>query len=389
MSPDAPPAESRDLRICFAIETLQIGGAETHAVALAEHLVNRGWTVGFAVMREAGPLAERCEKAGIRVQEHLMKSRRGLEVVRRFERLADSWRFGVLFVVECFYINALLAYRAARSVLGCRAATIIHNMPSSREFSNPAIFRLRVGLMESLFDRVVFVAERQRRHYDEKLGVRFPRSVVIPNGVDVERFAPAPLPVEAPEGDGRRYRVGIVGSFQPRKGHEFFLRAAARVREHRSDVEFLIIGDGPRRPELEQAAHNLGLGRTVHFLGNREDVPDLLRTLDLVVLSSHEPEGGHAETLPLVLLEAGATGLPVVATDVGAVSDLVVEGETGFVVAQRDYAGIAHRIERLLNEPELRRSMGVNARARILEQFNAAPMYRRFEDLFLTGNIKE
>jgi len=372
-------------RICFAIETLEMGGAEIHALTVAEHLKRHGWEVVFAVMREAaGALAERCREAGIEVRDRLMASRRGWGVIGRLGEMARERRPDVLFVVECFYLNALLAYRAVKRRSGARAFAVIHNWPSRREFSHPALLWARAALMNRVFERIVFIAEGQRRHYEQKLGIRFERAEVIPSGVDVERFAPANRANESGDA-GRPPRVGIVASLQPRKGHEFFFRAAAEIHERRPGVEFLVIGDGPRRAELERLARELQIETHVQFLGVRHDVPDQLRALDVLVLASQEAGGGHAETLPLVLMEAGATALPVVATDVGAVSDIVADGETGLLVPPGDPKALAERIDALLANPQRRRRMGALARERVVARFDARDMCRRFESLFRTG----
>lgn len=375
----------RERRICFALESLDVGGAEHHAVMLATHLKQRGHEVLVGVLRDAGPLAERLRDAEIEVRDGLMPNRRGLGVVRRLARVAAAWPFDTLFVVECFYLNALLAYHKVKRSLGARACGIIHNWPSRREFSHPAWFAIRVRLMNRVFHRIAFIAERQREHYEKDLGIRFARTEVIPSGIDLERFSPgrpARDPVHPTNGT-RSLRVGTVASLQRRKGHEYFLQAAAEILRRRKEVEFLVVGDGPRREELRGLAHDLGIDDHIHFLGIRDDLPELMRALDVLVLASHEAGGGHAETLPLVLLEAGATALPVVATDVGAVSDIVVDERTGFLVPQRDWQALADRVERLLADAGLRHEMGAAARERISARFNAQRMYRRFERFLL------
>ena len=381
---NAAPGGGAGRRICFVLESLEVGGAETHAVSLGESLRRSGWHVLFAVMREGGALAGRCREAGIEVRDGLMPTRRGFQVVRRLGAVAAQRPLNTLFVVECFYLSALLAYRKVKRATGARAYAIIHNWPSRREFSHSWLRPLRVGLMNRLFNRIIFIAEGQREHYEKRLGIRFASTEVIASGIDVERFAPA-----SPEHDPARrergvrcLRVGLIGSLQPRKGHEYFLQAATEILGRRKNVEFLIVGDGPRRAELRGLAHDLGIDGHVHFLGVRSDLPDLLRTLDVLVLASYEAGGGHAETLPLVLLEAGATALPVVATRVGAVEDIVVDERTGFLVPPRDWQALAERITRLLDDPDLRREMGTIARERIFAKFNARRMFSRFERCF-------
>jgi glycosyltransferase involved in cell wall biosynthesis len=338
-------------------------------------------------MRDRGPLAERCREAEIDVLDGLMPRRRGPGVVRRFGWLAAERQFDTLFVIECFYINTLLAYWAARRRWDLRTFAIVHNWPSRRQFSHPILHLPRVFLMDRIFDRIVFIAERQRRHYAESLGIRFARTTVISSGIDVDQFAPGMAerdPLQRDPAD-RHVRVGIVGSLQPRKGHEYFLQAAAEVLRRQSDVQFLVIGDGPRRGELRQMAHDLKIEDNVHFLGVQTDLAELLRAIDVLILASHEAAGGHAETVPLVLLEAGATALPVVATDVGAISDIVVDGRTGYLVPQRDWRALAEKIDLLLSDPQKRREMGSIARERVFAKFDARRMCRRFEQMFLTG----
>jgi glycosyltransferase involved in cell wall biosynthesis len=375
-------------RIGFAIETLDVGGAEVHAVSLAEFLQQQGWEVSFAVMREArGPLPERCRRSGIHVEDRLMSSRRGRSVIQQFRRCAADREFDTLFVVECFYINALFGYRAAKRERELNAYAIIHNWPSKREFTHPALAPIRTRLMRRIFRNIVFIADSQRTHYEETLGIQFDETVVIPSGIDVNRFTPVSFETDktsTTEFD-RNSRVAIVASLTPRKGHEYFLQAASMLLRSHPGVEFLIVGDGPRRDELERMAFELEISGHVEFLGVREDLPSLLQTVDAVVLASHEIDGRHAETLPLVLLEAGAAAVPVVATRVGAVPEIVIDERTGYLVEPRDPDAIARAVAQILDDPAHAHEMGAIARERIIAKYNAPRMNERFEQLFLTG----
>lgn len=383
---ESPTKEKR--RICIAIESLEVGGAETHAVNLAEFLRGQNWNVCFAVMEEAkGPLVQRCNEAEIGIYDNLMPGRHTMSTLRNFGKIIAERKVDTLFVVECFYINALLAYRAAKKRQGYNAFAIIHNWPSRREFTHPALFTLRLTLMNGVFHRVVFIADRQQKHYERTLKIRFKRTAVIPSGIDVNRFSPTTYSINRTTTTDldRNPRVAIIASLQPRKGHDYFLKAASRLLSRRPGVEFLIIGDGPERAALEKLARDLEISSHVAFLGVRNDMPELLHTIDVVVLASHDLGGQHAETLPLALLEAGAAAVPCVATDVGAISDIVVDDRTGYLVPQRDPSALADRIERLLDNPLRCNEMGMIARERIIAKYNADRMNQRFEKLFLTG----
>jgi glycosyltransferase involved in cell wall biosynthesis len=173
--------------------------------------------------------------------------------------------------------------------------------------------------------------------------------------------------------------VGIVAALRPEKNHALFLEAAARVAASVPGARFVIAGDGPARDEVARLAQASGLGERLLVLGARQDVPMLYRALDVAVLSSRPV----VETLPVTLLEAAACGTPAVATAVGSVTDVVVDGETGYVVAPGDAAALAGRIEQLLNDTAARERMGVAARRRAVERFDERDMIRRYEDLFV------
>ena len=194
----------------------------------------------------------------------------------------------------------------------------------------------------------------------------FPESRVhvIPNGVDTRRFQPPVdaqatrrdlgIPLAAPV-------VGILAALRPEKNHELFLTAARRVTAEVPEARFVVIGDGPRRGPLEQLAEQLEIADRVHFLGNRSDVPEVLGAIDVLALTSHN------EANPVSILEAMSVGTPVVATDVGSVSESVDHFVTGFLTRPGDETELAERLIELLDEPLKARAMGDRGR-RVVER---------------------
>ncbi|HEX2128928.1 MAG TPA: glycosyltransferase family 4 protein, partial [Solirubrobacterales bacterium] len=166
--------------------------------------------------------------------------------------------------------------------------------------------------------------------------------------------------------------VGTLGVRQPQKGHEYFVRAAARIHGERPDVAFRLLGEpSPRHASqmeaVEAAAAELGLSRpaTIEFIDPGNDALTLLQGLDVFVLTSLP----HSEGMPTAILEAMACGKPVVATDVGSVRELVDDGITGFVVPPLDSAALATAVLRLLADPALRERMGAAGRDRAASRF--------------------
>jgi glycosyltransferase involved in cell wall biosynthesis len=190
---------------------------------------------------------------------------------------------------------------------------------------------------------------------------------VVPLGLDLDRFlasdawrgelrAELGLPLEAP-------LVGIVARLVPIKMHEVFLRAAARVSREVPGSQFIVVGSGQRRAELEALAVEHGLSGRVHFLGWRCDLERVYADLDVTVLTSRN------EGSPVALIEAMAAGRPVVATRVGGVGDVVEDGVTGHLVPSGDAEAVAAAIVDLLSDPKRRQTMGEAGREQVVPRF--------------------
>lgn len=198
---------------------------------------------------------------------------------------------------------------------------------------------------------------------------------VIPNGVDPSWFD---LP------DHRRpiRTVITVANLRPEKSHDTLLEAAAALSPAHPDLRFQIVGDGPRRQQLEARAAALGLGGLggiVQFLGHRDDVPALLAAADLFVLPS------RSEAFPNGATEAMAAGLPVVACAVGGLVDLIDPGVTGLLVPPGDAAALAAAIARLAGNPAEAESLGRAARLAVRQRYSFDRMVGSFEELYRSG----
>jgi glycosyltransferase involved in cell wall biosynthesis len=212
----------------------------------------------------------------------------------------------------------------------------------------------------------ICVAESERRA-GIAAGVCDPKTtVVIRNGVDLGAAAPA-------EGGNEPPRIVWVGRLQTPKDPLTLVHALGRLR---TPFEADFVGGGPLRRTLEREVERLGLGTSVRLLGDRRDVPSLLARSDVFVLAS------RSEGLPLSILEAMAAGLPVVASSVGGVPELVVDGETGLLVPAGDPERLAGAVGRLLADAALRRRLGEAGRARVREHFDSDSVRRAHLDLY-------
>lgn len=222
--------------------------------------------------------------------------------------------------------------------------------------------------IEALSSKIITVSEYERRALLKQ--VPPDKVVTIYNGIDPYKYRTKPDDgLKSSMGFKPDTRiVGISAALRKEKAHEMFLRAAAEVLKKGKDVRFLIIGDGPRRQELESLASGLGIARNLVFTGFVKNIQDALSILDIGVLTS-EREG-----LPLTLLEYMASSKPIVATDVGGVGEVVKNGVNGFLVPSGDHIALAGQISNLLDNETLASELGANGLSMLRGQFSEDAM---------------
>jgi glycosyltransferase involved in cell wall biosynthesis len=169
---------------------------------------------------------------------------------------------------------------------------------------------------------------------------------------------------------------GMIAILGTEKDHSTLIKAMPKIIPQYPNTSLLLIGDGPKRAELQDLVHKLGIADKVIFTGNRRDIPQLLATLDVVVLSS------FYEGTSITLLEAMAAAKPVVASRVGGNPEVVEDGVTGFLVPPADPDALAFRLSQLLGDEDLRQKMGQAGRQRVEEQFSLSQMVANYERLY-------
>lgn len=367
------PAPARP-RILHLVTLSDWGGAQACVYALARGL--RGVydpTVGCA---PGGPLVTRLRRAGVRVVElpvltrtpHLLADPAALVLLARWLRRE---RFAL---VHCHSTKAGLLGRLAARAAGVPAIVFTAHAWPFLEGWSPLI-RAGTTLVERGLARIsgaiICVAEHVRREA-LSLGIGRPAQLhVVYNGVDPQVWL-----AEQNGGGGireDRCTVVAVGRLKSPKDQATLIEAWRRLSgPHR----LFLAGDGPLRRTLEDLVQRRGLTGRVEFLGRRDDVPALLRHADIFVLSSLR------EGLPLVVLEAMMSALPVVASNVGGIGEAVVHDRTGLLVPPRDPAALAAALRRLLEDAALRRRLGAAGRDRALGHFTSEHMLTKTAALY-------
>ena len=317
----------------------------------------------------------------VRLVERLPRERFGVSVLAPFESpFTDQLRdFGAdVFITKITDEPSWQSIQLASSLIQSRAVDVIQShLPNAhvlaalagRLTGRPVLATVHGRAMTTLDMEVQKLAGTHlavvcRHSYFQALGVGIdPRQVhFLPNGVDTDRFRPQRVRTGAlrtrfgvaPETP----LVGFVGRLSIEKGPDLFLRMALAVRAQHPPAEFILVGEGTMLKQLQTFAKRFGIADAVHFAGNQADMPAVFNELDVVVSSS------LSEAMPLAVMEAMASGLPVVACKVGGIPDLVAHGVTGWLVDESDYETLATRVVDLLEDAELRLAAGRAARER-------------------------
>ncbi|MCU1304262.1 MAG: hypothetical protein JWQ87_4546 [Candidatus Sulfotelmatobacter sp.] len=344
-TPLSPPAASIS-PVFLLINSFETGGTERQFVQLARSLQSAHLEVHLGCLQKKGRLSEGLEN----VQAfELGGSLYGVQSMRSRWALARYLRKSRVQVAHAFdfYSNLTLipAARLARTPL------VVGSHRQLGDLLTPAQFRAQLAMFRWC-DRVVC---NSRAAADRLLqaGLSESKVVVIGNALPAEAFAARP----AMKADSvATLRIGMIARMNAAyKNHHLFMAAAARLSSKFPGLQFLLIGDGPLRPQLERQAADLGLRDRIQFLGDREDIPTVLANMDLSVVPS------ASESLSNVMLESMAAGVPVVATDVGGNSELA-RGGRAVLVAPNNVEALESGMERLLLQPELRSSMSSKAR---------------------------
>lgn len=373
---------SKPTKVLFLDPRLNVGGVERLTQTLFRNIDRRRFEpVVCGLFRPGAAAEEFIDGLGLRTYHSLGRSRWDPLLLTRFLRMLRDEKPDV--ILTCIYPLTMFLSAIAR-MLGHRFKVVaaVH----STGYIKRAVWRsFSTRISTPLLSAVVTIARAQSEVCVRNLGIPKKKVRLIYNGVELNRFDPDSavgtvrqefdLSEDAPV-------VGIVGMLRPEKAHAVLLRAAAIIRKTDERVRFLIVGDGPEREGLEAMAKDLELANAVTFTGGRNDIPEILSTLDLFVLCS------DTEAFPVSILEAMAMRKPVVSTDVGSVSEAVEHGVTGLLVPPGQPEVLAEAIRSLLADPYRRRAMGSTGRRRVEERFSVEAMVRQYEDLFdqVTGN---
>lgn len=360
------------MRVLTVIDAFRLGGAETLVAQLGRVAADVGLELDVLSLHGRSPELSRLEPLLLRagIEPRYLGARRTLDP-RGFARLVRYIRRTDPDVVHAHLEMSMTMALPAAALAGKPGVGTFHQV--YRPMHGRELGRERLAVeVASRSQATVFVSNASRHSYTEHFrSGGTPRSWrVVHNGVDLELFTPAPRGgrLAVPQDLGLREGpvVTVVAALRDFKGITHAISAWPQVLRRHEDATLLVVGSGEQGEQLHHQVAELGLGGSVVFAGMRSDVVEIMRGSDVVLLPSI-----FGENLPTVLMEAGGCGRPVVASDVGGIADIVVDGETGLLTRPADPRSIAAAIVRLLDDESLRERLGRAARARMEQHFDA------------------
>jgi len=352
------------------IETTDIGGAENVMLNLASSLNDTRFNP-IVCLRGKGQLYEEALFRGL--EAHILKEK-GLFDLRFIKNLLDLVKTNKVVIIHAHEFLMSMYSAIVGWLSGIPVVATLHG-----KFYYTDKWRRRWAMrLVANQGRLVCVSDDLRKFVADKLCLQPQMLRTIYNGIDLHvNTRRDGSKIRAELGIPSHHKIiGTVANLHRIKGHIFMLQAVTIIIKRCSDITVVFAGAGDEEQELRTYALNLGIDKYVRFLGFRKDIPDLLSALDIFVLPS------LSECFPLSLLEAMACSVPVIATNVGGVKEIIEDGKTGYIVPPGDPDALAAKSLLVLEDKRLSELISCNARERITGEFSLEAMLKQYLSLY-------
>jgi glycosyltransferase involved in cell wall biosynthesis len=348
------------------MSSFEPGGTERQMTELIRRLDHSRFEVHLASFHRRGAWLARAEEHASSIAEFPITGFRRASTFRQARRFGAWCRERGIALVHTTDLYANIFGLPAAAMAGVPVRI------GNRREINPDKSPAQIALQRAAYACAHVVVANSAAAGDRLATERVPRSRirVIPNGIDLGAYIPSAH-------DRPIRRIVTVANLRPEKAHEVLFDAASLVLRRCPETEFVIAGDGPRRQELESVAAARGIASRVQFIGHADDVPSLLASSDLFVLPS------RSEAFPNSVLEAMASGLPIVASRVGGIVELIENQRTGVLVPPDDPRALGHAILDLIQWRSHAARLGHAARAEVEARYSWDRMIAAFEHLYV------
>lgn len=367
----------KKIKICFFVGSFRAGGAEKHVLDIIENLDKDKYLPYLCVLSKTGIFLDRFNQLNVKIHEFNHNKFNLIKLIYNLFRY-------VVFLrkenIDILHVHLVYCYWF--SLFGAKLANVKnkvitwHNIYTPLFKSKKVISRVHYGNINS--SKIIAVSEKVKKENCKFYNVDYKKVRVVYNGIDSKEFSvKSNLSSNTKSND---YKIGVIGSLIQQKGHIYLLKAIKNLKLTIPNLKLFVIGDGPLNHELSNYVVKNNLSENVCFLGRREDIPKLLKTLDLWIMPS------LFEGFSIALLEAMATGLPIIATNVGGNAEAIINNESGLIIRDQDINDITESITFSYNNRLKLDEMGTNARDRFVNCFTIENMISNLDSLY-TENL--
>lgn len=370
------------INILYVITKLELGGAQKHLLSLITNLEKSKYNIFLFTAKEGLLLNDALSIAGLSIKTSA-NLERPINFFRDFLALFEIYNF-----IKKYNIDIVHTHSSKAGIIGRLAAKLtkakiiihtVHGWPFNdyQSFPSRTFFLCLERFVAQFTDALIVVSysDREkglRNHIGNKN-----KYLLIRYGINLNEFSANDRDIKEELGlDKDDLVVGMIACFKPQKSPRDFIKLAYLVNKAIRDVKFILIGDGVLRKDIERLILKLKLQKQVSLLGWRNDIPAILSALDIFVLTS------LWEGLPITVLEAIASFKPVLATDTGGISEIIQEGNTGFLVPPGDMNNMAEKLKMLLGDENLRRRIAQKAKNSLNSDFTIEHMAGNTQDLY-------
>ncbi|MDP3296460.1 MAG: glycosyltransferase family 4 protein [Thermodesulfovibrionia bacterium] len=355
----------RKLTILHTESSIGWGGQEIRILHESIGMIKRGYRVIIAAP-EGSNIFKRARGVSINTFPTYFQKKNPISILK------------VLSIINREKVDIVNTHSSSDSWVTSIAARLSRVRPKiirTRHLSTPISrsFLSRI-LYDVLPDAVITTGEEIKQIMVNDNGFDGSKIFSIPTGIDLERFNPTEV---KPAFQANGFSVGMIGVLRSWKGHRYLIEAVPQILKDIPDAVFYIVGDGPQRENIKNLIQEFSLEEKIFMLGYREDIPEVLASLDVIVHPSYANEG-----VPQSILQAMAMEKPVAASNAGAIKEVVIDGEIGFLIEPKNVTQLAEKVIELYKVPELRIKFGKEGRKYVEKDFPIGKMLDKIESLY-------
>jgi glycosyltransferase involved in cell wall biosynthesis len=369
------------INLLFIVPSLRFGGAEKQAVAITNGLSQERYNIHFFTFEKELDQLKDLRSEETRFYNQPRRHKFDITPSRAIARIIDIEKIDIIYSsLQIAFIYALIGRIMAKrkpKLLACLHTTV--NVDLKDEFFD----RFLYAPLLSSCDRVISTCDTQKKYLSDKYPFLKEKFINVHSGVDTEKFKD-----DISNDEKKKIRqgldiqndeliIGIVAGFRLKKGHEYVLKAIKILLDSGLRIKLILVGDGKRRKYLESLAKRLGISQNIIWLGFQKEPKIYLSIFDIFLLTSF-----RVETFPVAILEALSMNKPVITTNIGGTSEVIIDGVTGYLIKPKSPTEIAEKIKYLAENREILERLSKNTRQSIVDNFSLSQTIKKTEMLF-------